>query len=486
MDINGFRKAQERGENIVIEFKESKGGICTDTYDTVCSFLNRFGGDLYLGVHDNGEICGIPPKAVIGMIKNFISTIGNPEKINPTVYLDPVEMVVDGKHIIHIHVPQSSEVHTHNKIVYDRVNDSDVKVTATGQIAQMYIRKQKIFTEKKVYPYVKDEDLCLDMLPRLRQMALNRNKDHAWKILSDSELLQSAGLIGVDAETEKTGYNLAAVMLLGKDHVIKDICPTYRTDALLRKVNLDRYDDRLIVETNLIDSYELLMGFAKKHLWDKFHLDGDVRISLRDAIAREIIVNTLIHREFTAAHYARFVIEKDKMYTENANRAVNGEAITPQNLTPDPKNPKIASFFRNIGLADELGSGVRNLYSYVRLYSGTDPELLDGDIFRTTVPLDDAYSFDAETRKPKNKTTTTETDFGNDFGSRSALTPTQERIVRLMQHNPKITIKAIAEQIKLEKRTIEYAIEKLKTTDIVAREGTTRSGVWVVKKDDEK
>ena len=61
-------------------------------------------------------------------------------------------------------------------------------------------------------------------------------------------------------------------MLLGRDDVIKNICPAYRTDALLRKVNVDRYDDRLIVETNLIESYELLMKFAEKHLWDKFCL----------------------------------------------------------------------------------------------------------------------------------------------------------------------------------------------------------------------
>ena len=35
------------------------------------------------------------------------------------------------------------------KVIYDRVDDADVKVTATGAIAQMYIRKQNIFTEKK-------------------------------------------------------------------------------------------------------------------------------------------------------------------------------------------------------------------------------------------------------------------------------------------------------------------------------------------------
>ena len=43
-----------------------------------------------------------------------------------------------------------------------------------------------------------------------------------------------------------------------------------------------------------------------------------------------------------------------------------------QNLCPRPKNPVIADFFHSIGCADELGSGVRNLYKYVRLYSGAE------------------------------------------------------------------------------------------------------------------
>lgn len=70
----------------------------------------------------------------------------------------------------------------------------------------------------------------------------------------------------------------------------------YQTDALVKKVNTDRYDDRLVVETNLIESYDQLFDFAAKHLHDKFYLeDGKIRLSLRNIIVREMIVNTLMH-----------------------------------------------------------------------------------------------------------------------------------------------------------------------------------------------
>jgi ATP-dependent DNA helicase RecG len=253
-----------------------------------------------------------------------------------------------------------------------------------------------VFTEKRVYPYVREDDLRFDMLPRVRRTAVNSRPVHPWKDLGDAELLKSAWLFGEDKATGEKGYNLAAVVLLGHDEVIRSILPAYCTDAITRKVNLDRYDDRLLVATNLIDSYERLMGFAEKHLLDKFYLEDDTRVSLRGKITREMLVNTLIHREFTSPYIAKFIIEKDRMYVENANRAAKGGVVTLENYEPNPKNPIIASFFRNIGLADELGSGVRNLYKYGRRYSGGDPELIDGDVFRIIVPLDDGYSFDAE------------------------------------------------------------------------------------------
>lgn len=393
MDSKTLASILNIGETIAVEFKRCGNGIESDVYETVCSFLNRFGGDLFLGVLDDGTVSGVPANSAPNLIRNFISCISNPNLFSPTIYLSPEIIEYEGKTIIHIHVPPSAEVHSYQKIIYDRVDDADVKVTATAQIAQMYIRKQGIFTERKIYPYVRMEDLRLDLLPKLRIMAANNNggQEHPWMRMSDEEMLKSARLYGVDRATGEQGYNLAAIMLLGNDDLIMDVVPTYLTDALLRKVNVDRYDDREIIQTNLIESYERLMEFGRKHLLDKFYLEGDQRKSLRNILTREMIANTLIHREYSSSYQAKFVIEKDRMYVENANRFTHDGLITPDNMEPNPKNPIIASFFRNIGYADQLGSGVRNLFKYSVHYSGKQPEFIEGDIFRIVVPLNDSY-----------------------------------------------------------------------------------------------
>jgi len=74
--------------------------------------------------------------------------------------------------------------------------------------------------------------------------------------------------------------------------------------------------------------------------------------------------------------------------TENSNKPHGQSLIDPANFSPFPKNPIIARFFKEIGRADELGSGVRNLFKYCQHYSGGgSPELIEEDIFKCIVPL---------------------------------------------------------------------------------------------------
>ena len=174
MDLATLQSILTIGETVGVEFKRCGNGIVFDTYATVCSFLNRFGGDILMGVLDDGTVVGVPEKAVSDMIKNFVKVVSNPLMFSPTVYLVPEIIKYDDTHtIIHVHISPSAEVHSYKKVIYDRVDDADVKVTATGAIAQMYIRKQGIFTEKKISPYARMEDLRLDLLPQIRIMAQN-------------------------------------------------------------------------------------------------------------------------------------------------------------------------------------------------------------------------------------------------------------------------------------------------------------------------
>ena len=487
MDKKELQSILTIGETVAVEFKRCGSGIENDTYETVCSFLNRFGGDLFLGVLDDGTVLGIPEKAAPDMVKNFIKVISNPALFSPTIYLVPEIIKYDTKHtIIHVHIPPSAEVHSYKKVIYDRVDDADVKITATGAIAQMYIRKQNIFTEKKIYPYAKMEDLRLDLLPKIRTMAQNHaGGQHPWSTMSDQELLKSAGLYGRDIVTGEEGYNLAAIMLLGKDDVILNVAPAYVTDALVRKVNVDRYDDREIVKTNLVESYKQLLAFGRKNLPDKFFLEDTANKSLRNIIVREMVSNTLMHREFSSSYTAKFVIEKDRMYVENANRATKEGFITVDNLEPNPKNPIIAAFFRNIGYADQLGSGVRKLFKYSKYYSGKDPQFVENDVFRIIVPLDDGYSFDYVTETGSNQVIETKNadkvPINADKVPINNLTAQQSMIFYFAKEKGQITSRQAEELLNVKQRRARSILAELVNMGIFERQGSYKSTVYVLK-----
>jgi len=388
MQTSKIKSIIKKGEGINIEFKECGNKLSKDVFETVCAFLNRFGGELLLGVKDNGRVMGVDRDKAGQLKKNFVTAINNPQKIAPTFYLNIEEVIIDNKVVLCIYVPESSQVHRCSGRIFDRNEDGDFDITDNSNlVTDLYIRKQTSYSENRIYPFITISDLRNDLIEKARKLAINQNPGHLWSGLDDFGLLKSAQLYLKDYRGGGEGFTLAAVLLFGKDEVLLSVLPHHRTDAILRIENLDRYDDRDDIRTNLIDSYERIMTFARKHLPDKYYLENEQRISLRDHIIREVASNTLIHREYNNPFPAKFIIERARIYTENSNKPHGYGLINPANFSPFPKNPVIAKFFKEIGRADELGSGVRNLFKYCNIYSGKKPQLIEEDIFKTIIPL---------------------------------------------------------------------------------------------------
>jgi ATP-dependent DNA helicase RecG len=483
----------KNGEGLTAEFKRCSGRVESDVFESICAFMNRFGGDVLLGVEDDGTVVGVKGDAVA--IRNNIMNVANDGNLfDPVAYIAPEIVEHEGKTLVHVRVPVSGEVHAYKGVVYDRNGDADVRVRSTAAKGLMILRKQGIFTERKIYPYVAKSDLELSVLKRLRVRAQNNSRDerrHPWMDMDDDQLLRSAKLVGTDRETGKSGFNLAAVMLLGTEDVIKDICPAYVTDAILRVKNLDRYDDRDIVTVNLISAYDRLMEFACKHLPDPFFLEGDVRRSLREIIVREMVANTLVHREFTSSRPARFVIEQDRMFVENACRASSGDVLTPDNFTPEPRNPIIANFFRVIGYADQLGSGVRNLFKYSKAYGGADPQLTDGDVFRTEISLKALNLAPMGMEVARKGTEVAQIDL--EVAQKSAEVARMLRgkgrrdainnalaVFSALQRDGSLSIETLSSITHLSNGSVKNAIRLLRLNGIITREGSDRGGRWVV------
>ena len=400
-----MRQLLSKDEKITIEYKECQNGIYDDVYETVCSFSNRYGGYIIMGVKDSGIPIGLNRNMIKDMKKNFVNQLNNPDKMSPTLYLSIEEFEYDGMMLLWVYVPPTSTVEKCANRIYDRNEDGDMDITDSPiQLQNMYNRKSNTYVEHKIFPYVSLDDLRLDLMNKVRNLVKSRKPDHNWLQMSDQDILKSAGLWEKDFSSGVQGYNLAGVLLFGKDEVIRSCCPGYVTDAIYRVENLDRYDDRLQVTTNLIEAYEQLMEFVAKHTSDKFFLVDNVNTSIRDLIAREVIGNILVHRDFSSAYPAKLIIEKDWLKTENWCVPRRHGNIMSDEFTPYPKNPLIQQFFANIGRTDTIGSGVRNLYKYTPIYSeGGKPELFEDDIFKISIPLNKIAAESAKESKTLSK-----------------------------------------------------------------------------------
>ncbi len=135
--------------------------------------------------------------------------------------------------------------------------------------------------------------------------------------------------------------------------------------------------------------YDRLIDFIAKYTMDRFALDENSRrVSPRNVMAREIVLNTIMHRDITDGHTSRVIIYKDKLICENPNTFRTNGILTIKNYTPFAKNPTIAKFFREIGYADELGSGFIKITKNSYLYSGKPPIFEDKELSeKTGIPL---------------------------------------------------------------------------------------------------
>ncbi len=473
MTKDDVHKLIKSGENINLEFKESKNSLNKDVFKTICAFLNRAGGHILLGVKDNGKVVGVDPQAVAKIKNDIITAANNPQKINPPVSLMVDDIEIDNKTVIIVTVPESSQVHRLNGRIYDRNLDADFDITNNQDaVSNLYLRKQTSFSENKIFPYLRLSDLRKDIIQRVKKLIKVYNPSSPLPDMSDEEMLKSLGFYQRDVVSGKEGYTLAALLLFGRDDVIFSTLAYYKTDAIVRRRNLDRYDDREIVQTNLIDAFDRLMEFIRKHLPDPFYLEGVNRISLRDKIFREVVSNILIHREYLSPYPARLIIERDRVVTENANRAIGFGHITPANFVAYPKNPKIARLFREIGRADELGSGVRNLFKYVPIYSGGgQPQLIEQDVFKIIVPVPEVEEEGSVEDITK-----------NEIKTEKQLSENEKVVLEFIRKNPSIRIQELIELTGLSRRQVGYILEKLKDKGIIERVGSKKSGFWQIVK----
>ena len=136
-----------------------------------------------------------------------------------------------------------------------------------------------------------------------------------------------------------------------------------------------------------------------------------------------------------------------------------------------------------------MGSGVRNLYKYTKIYSGGEPELIEGDIFKTIIPMRSDINGSKDLRNGIMQVNTQDGHVnghvnGHENGHVNGHVNEHEKrkneIIAALKDNPKLTLRQIAEKANISYRTVRREMDAMREKGIIKRIGSDKSGHWEV------
>ena len=496
------------GENSEIEFKEAKNKIPKSIWSTYSAFANTSGGLIVLGVNENkkaGKYLVDGVENIDNVLRDFWNGINNKQKISENILKDnDVQIVkVDNCKVIVIKVPKAIRTQkpiyiSNNPITgtYKRNYEGDY-VCTKKEVIDMMAEAKNVSNDGMIIEEYDINDLNKETIDnyRIRYKSV-AEEGNLWNDLDDLEFLKVIGAI----DKKSNNVTLAGLLVFGNESDIVRILPNYQLDYKeLIDVDLDndqRWSHRIVSwngmwSGNLYDFYRRIIGRLTMDLEVPFALDKDLfRIDTTPVhkAVREALVNTLVHCNYILG--GSITIEKGFNYFkfENPGNLRIPFEIAKRGGESDQRNPVIHKIFALVGLGERTGSGLNMivkvwdnkkweepLLSEVYGLERTNLILQMTNRLKSNPPIElhenEQHIYVCDTKNPLIKSTNSPL---------INLSKTQTNILEIVARNRYIKVDEIAKLLELKPNTIKKNIKKLKEYKILAREGTTRNGMWKV------
>jgi len=364
-------------ETLTVEFKSDlKKYSDSDIFEAVVAFANTDGGDLYLGVEDDGRITGAhgdhqDPTTVSAFIAN--NTV-------PPVPVRAEALICEGLPVLKISVPQS-----YSGIVATRsgkVLRRRLKADNTPENIPMYPNEyQTRLSDLRLLDYSAMpvyestiEDFDLVEVEHLKKIILSYNGDKTLLELDNESLFKALGF--VRDQNGKLYPTITGLLLIGKIKAIQRYIPT--ASAVFQVLNGTEVRMNEDINLPLLESIEKIITYTDA--WNPEHEIemGLFRLSVPDfdkRAIREAIVNAFSHRDYTKMGRIRVAITDDGLTIANPGGFIEGVTIN-NLLTAEPhgRNPQLADALKRIGLAERTGRGIDRIYEGSLLYGRPLPD----------------------------------------------------------------------------------------------------------------
>ena len=363
-------------ETLTVEFKSDCSGYSdTDLVDEIVGMANTQGGDLYLGVEDNGEITGVGKKRMDPI--GAMALIAN--KTIPSVSTRAEIIEEEGFPVLKIEIPmyRSIVATTDGRILKRRL-----KLDGTPENVPLYpFEIPSRLSELNLLDYsaqVVQEASVDDLDPneriRLRNIIKYRKGDSSLVELSDDELDKALQLVKIDHGTLKP--TITGLLLIGKEEKIKEHIPTARESFQVLEGTKIRVNEEYA--RPLLATFELFEGYMKAWNPEREMEYGLFRVPIpefSEAAFREGLVNAFCHRDYTVLQAVRVAIEDEGLTISSPGGFIEG--VTLENLLtvePHSRNPVLADALKKIGLAEKTGRGIDRIFEGSIIYGRPLPD----------------------------------------------------------------------------------------------------------------
>ena len=455
-------------ENQNIEYKESWRD---ENMKSIAAFANASGGSIFIGKDDNGK--------TIGLAKTEKLMEDIPNKIRNFLGLTLDVDVFDDAGLEYIKIdihPSSVPVSFGGKFYYR--SGSTTHTLSGASLMDFLLRKTGATWDDTTIDEVSVSDLDRTSFEIFRRNALSSGRmSEADLRISDSELLEKLELI-------KDGQLTRAAILLFHHDPEKWVSGAYTKVGFFEGAEI-RYMDE--VHGSLFEQAEKAIDLIyTKYMKAWITYKKETRVETypfpRDSV-REAYYNSLVHKSYFSWNPIQIRVYEEQFII--ANSCIMPYGWTSETLmsshTSRPLNPSIAKAFYRAGFIESWGRGIKKICDACIAHGIPLPEysVHPEDILMTLTGLE--VPVDTNGGKEKDKSPFIVTP-GVTIKVTNEVTNQERSVLELLRENGDLTMPEIADMLSVSRKTIASRIKKLKEKGALEREGSKRTGRWIVKK----
>ena len=358
-----------RGEDRNIEYKQS----WRDEYlKWICGFANASGGRMLIGVADDkkgNEVVGVADwKSLLENIPNLMrDTMGMIADVN--------HVRKGGKDIVEIVVPSYPVPISLRGVYYARRGATNQRLSGPG-LESFLLKRRGLHWENLPCPRLKLKDISANEIKRFKDLAIDKGRlDVSVRRETKENFISHLHLVGKD------GISYAGALLF-TEKAERWIAGAYIKVGKFgeNEADLVYRDD---VHGSLIEQAEKALDLIYfKYLKAKIsYEDGLHRVEKfpfpREAL-RELILNALVHKDYSSNIPIQISVSDDKIYIANTGSLPDDWTVK-QLLgkhSSCPRNPTIAGCVYLTGMIETWGRGIRKAIAEFKR-GGCDVDRLD-------------------------------------------------------------------------------------------------------------